>query len=243
MTVPNEPEGPEEKLSPGAGRSAGKIGDAERRREIVVVARRATREHAPPLKDVKQPRTERQSRAERREWIVPLTILVVGLAAAVFGIQRTGTPSAESTWEPSAMTTTTTMSEAEKAAAKAKRYQAWGKKPSVSGSKAGGGADTSVADELAGMGVSDSLVQEVSIHGDMNGFLFDTRTPTWSERLDFAYMSYLECEAVAAGETTWQAVRDESIATGASSGEATAMTNYWEHNFCPAITGTEPDPQ
>ena len=75
----------------------------------------------------------------------------------------------------------------------------------------------------------------VAVVGDANGYILDTRSPTYEESMQFAYMSALECQSIANGEKTWAQSRAESISTGATPTEAGAMTSYWESTFCPSL--------
>lgn len=102
-------------------------------------------------------------------------------------------------------------------------------------------ADPEVVKALLDGGVYDHMVIEVSNVGDANGFIVDTRGPTSFERYNFAYLSYLACMDVVEGENTWENIREKSISTGATEGEADTMISYWEDVFCPAISGIPRD--
>lgn len=103
--------------------------------------------------------------------------------------------------------------------------------------------DDSVSQALEEAGITESDIRALSEVGDENGFILDTRSPTWEESQEFAYMSYLTCKDVELGEDTWENVRSESESTGATMAEAQAMASYWENTFCPKLDlETPPDP-
>lgn len=95
------------------------------------------------------------------------------------------------------------------------------------------GGEGSIASALQEAGYNASDVRAVAQVGRETGYLWKSRPPTPEEEATFAYMVYLECVDVAAGDKTWEQSRDEAISTGATATDAATMTHYLEETFCP----------
>lgn len=192
---------------------------------------------------------QKELRRERREWIFPIILVVALVGGITFALLRPDQPgtadgegstwtssSHESEYEDDADYEDNAEYESDPVYEDDAAATSTGSSPvSSDGGFRDTGGDTSVIDALAAAGVTEDAALGVAEAGDANGFILDTRSPTYEESMDFAYMSALECQSVANGETTWSQVRSESISTGASPSEADSMTSYWEGTFCPGL--------